>query len=142
MAGLGSAAVAILHILIMVIGAPAYRYFGAGEPLSTMAESGSIFPTLITTGITIVFFVFALYAFAGSQLIRPLPLMKPVLTAIGAIFSLRGIAVLYFGYLYLATKEPEYLKDGTFSLVSLVIGVLYLVGLTGGLRSERQQQHL
>jgi hypothetical protein len=94
-----------------------------------MAETGSFFPSLVTSGITFVFIAFALYAFAGSGIIPPLPLMKPVLTLIGAIFGLRGLAVLYFIYLFVGKGEAEYLKDILFSLVSLTIGLLYLAGV-------------
>ena len=62
-AGIGSLSVAVLHVVIIFIGAEAYRYFGAGEEMATGAEQGSTIPELITIGIVFVFIVFGLYAF-------------------------------------------------------------------------------
>ncbi len=128
-AGLGSLMIALLHIVIIYLGPPAYRYFGAGEKMARMAENGSLYPTLLTSGITLVFIVFAIYAFSGAEIIKPLPFLRLVLIGIGTIFTLRGLAVTYFVYLVMTSGHLDLVKDMAFSLVSLTIGLFYLGGV-------------
>jgi putative oxidoreductase len=47
-AGICSLAVAILHIAIIIGGPEWYRFFGAGEEMALMSESGSFYPTMLT----------------------------------------------------------------------------------------------
>jgi hypothetical protein len=91
LAGVSSAGVALLHLVIPAVGAPAYRYFGAGERMARMAERGLARPTLITLGLALVFAVWAAYAFSAAGLIRRLPLLRPALLVIGVIYTLRGV---------------------------------------------------
>ena len=79
LAGVSSAGVALLHVLILFVGGPAYRYFGAGERMARLAERGYPTPALITAGLTALFIVWAAYAFSGAGLLRPLPLLRPAL---------------------------------------------------------------
>ncbi|MDO4905889.1 MAG: hypothetical protein Q4A16_10170 [Lautropia sp.] len=67
--------VALLHVYVIAKGAPAYRFFGAGEKLASMAERGSLLPTMLTAGITVVFLIFAAYYVAAVGWISPLPMM-------------------------------------------------------------------
>lgn len=128
LAGMGSFFVAFLHIIIMYVGAPAYRYFGAGEEMASLAESGSLQPVIITTAITVLFMLFALYAFSGMNLIFRLPFVKQVLLLVGVLFTLRGAAAAFFVYLLVSTGSGEWIKDIVFSLVALSIGLMYLIG--------------
>ena len=52
-----SFAVALLHIAIIFIGAPAYRYFGAGERMAQQAELGSWVPAIVTLVVAVVFYL-------------------------------------------------------------------------------------
>lgn len=114
--------VALLHVYVIVKGAPAYRFFGAGETLASMAERGSWIPGLLTSGITLVFMVFGLYyvAAAGWQP-WPLPMLTAGLVAIAAIYTLRGAAVL--PALLFRINLSSF--DLWSSWVSLAIGVLH-----------------
>ena len=127
LAGWLSAAVAALHVVIVFLGAPAYRYFGAGEDMDRQAEAGSLVPAVMTLAITAVFAVFALYAFAGAGRLRRLPLLRTGLVAISAIYLVRGLSLLpeLAGYAQGSGAEPRHLA---FSLTSLVIGLFYLAG--------------
>ncbi|MEL6873892.1 MAG: hypothetical protein AAGM33_00290, partial [Pseudomonadota bacterium] len=58
----------LLHIGVIIGGPDWYRFFGAGEELARMAEQGSIYPGLITTGIASVLAIWAWFAFAGAGL--------------------------------------------------------------------------
>ncbi|MBU2512517.1 hypothetical protein KJ966_14370 [bacterium] len=127
--GLISLSIAFLHIILIFFGAPAYRYFGAGETMAIMAESGSPVPALLTLMIAGVFMIFALYAFSGAKILKPLPLLRPILFTIGLIFSLRGLLLFYSLYLLWISPLPtEAIKHILFSLVSLGTGILYLSG--------------
>lgn len=126
--GILSSALALLHIIIIFIGAPAYRYFGAGEKMAQLAERGSPVPALITLLVVIIFSIFALYAFSGSGSLRPLPLLRIALVVIGAIYILRGLQIIPQLIILIQAKTPIPPKGIVFSLVSLFIGLLYLFG--------------
>jgi hypothetical protein len=127
-AGLSNFAIAILHVAIIFYGAPGYRYFGAGEKMATMAENGSPFPAAVTLGVTLVFILFGLYAFSGAQIIATLPLLRYGLYAIGAVFSLRSLLVVSELFKILKSDTDVPARNILFSLVSALIGVLYLAG--------------
>lgn len=114
--------VALLHVYVIINGAPAYRFFGAGETLASMAEQGSWIPGLLTAGIALVFVVFGLYyvTAAGWQL-WSLPMLKTGLVVIAAIYTLRGAAVLPA----LLFRVNMSAFDLWSSWVSLAIGVLH-----------------
>ena len=126
-AGWLSAAIAALHVVIVFFGAPAYRYFGAGEDMARQAEAGSLVPAAMTLAIAAVFAVFALYAFSGAGLVRRLPLLRTGLVVISAIYLVRGLLLLteLVGYAQGAGVLPRHLA---FSFTSLVIGLFYLAG--------------
>ncbi|RRN43929.1 hypothetical protein EHV23_11090 [Lautropia dentalis] len=58
--------VALLHVFVIINGAPAYRFFGAGETLASMAEQGSWLPGVLTAGIALVFVVSTRQRLAGG----------------------------------------------------------------------------
>ena len=126
-AGWLSAAVAALHVVIVFLGAPAYRYFGAGEDMARQAEAGSFVPAAMTLAIAAVFTIFALYAFSGAGQFRRLPLLRTGLVVISAIYLVRGLLLLseLAGYAQGAGVRPRHMA---FSFTSLVIGLLYLAG--------------
>ena len=85
---------AVLHIAVIIGGPDWYRFFGAGEELAVMAERGSWYPALLTSGIVVVLFIWALYAFSGAGLLkRRLPLLRAGLVVIAAIYLIRGLAL-------------------------------------------------
>ncbi|HEY3052961.1 MAG TPA: hypothetical protein VGK04_06170, partial [Thermoanaerobaculia bacterium] len=63
LAALLTSTITVLHIVIVFVGAPGYRYFGAGEQIARLAEQGSPVPALLTLCIAAIFAVFSLYAF-------------------------------------------------------------------------------
>jgi hypothetical protein len=129
LAGSGSALVALLHAVIIVVGAPGYRYFGAGEEMARLDEQGAPGPALVTAALTAVFAIWAAYAFSGARFLRPLPLLRTGLVAIGTIYALRGLAVLPEAYWLASGRFPPVLpRQPVFSAVSLAIGLAYLTG--------------
>jgi hypothetical protein len=129
LAGMLSAIIGVFHLVIIFVGAPAYRYFGAGEKMAQLAERGSMIPTLVTLGLTVLFAVWSAYAFAGGGIIPRLPLQRFVLVAVGVVYTLRGILVgpqlVWFFSGYRAQVPPRQLF---FSLVALLSGLAYLAG--------------
>jgi hypothetical protein len=119
--------VALAHVAIPLFGAPAYRYFGAGEEMATWAEQGSPLPGIITFGLAIVFAVFGLYAFSAAGAIRRLPLLAPSVLAVGGIYALRGGLGVPIAILMPEPSTPV-AANVAFSLVALAIGLLYLIG--------------
>lgn len=119
-----NAAIAMLHAVIIYYGPPAYRYFGAGEKMATMAEQGSLLPAAVTFGITLVFSVFAAFAFAEAGLFS-LPFSFAAVISIAAVYTLRGLMVLP-----LLVKQGAISRFDLFSsIISLVIGLLHFAGL-------------
>jgi len=120
--------IALLHLVIIFIGANAYRYFGAGEEMAALAENGSLQPALITFAITILFSLFGLYGLSGANVFKRLPFLKWILLVIGSVYALRGLAVI--GEIIMMFENPGYpFRMIIFSLVSLVTGLFYLAGI-------------
>ena len=135
LAGCLSAAAALAHLACIAIGAPAYRRLGAGEAMARAAEAGRWQPTAITLFIAAVLAAWALYAWAAAGWPAPLPrlpLMKPALVAISAVYLVRGIA-----FPWLRPHFPD--NSNRFWLVSsaicLLIGGLHAWG-TAAMWSE------
>jgi hypothetical protein len=133
--GLLSLANALLHVVIIFIGASAYRYFGAGEDMATAAETGSIFPAVLTLILAAMFAIWGLYALSGAGVIRRLPLLKLALILIGILYTLRGVAV-FQQLIQIATSSSDVApREIVFSAVSLFIGLAYLIGTATRWRS-------
>lgn len=120
----------LLHVAIIFGGPDWYRFFGAGEGMATLAEKGSLQPTLITLGIATILFVWGLYALSGAGVILRLPLLKLALSLITFVYLARGIAGLVLPFV---TNHPAIAQNTvTFWLVSSVIccifGLFYLFG--------------
>lgn len=123
--GVLSLAASLLHIACIVGGPDWYRFLGAGEGMATMAEQGSVVPTLLTLGIATVLAIWAAYAFSGAGLIPRLPLLRTGLVVISAIYLLRGLALIPALAINGGDVMPFILWS---SLIVLVYGVAYAVG--------------
>ena len=121
-----NAIVAVLHIGCFYYGAAWYRFMGAGEAMATLAERGSIQPTIITSFIVLVFSIWTAYALSGAGIIFQLPLLRWVLLAITAIYLLRGIAGFFFYFTPLG-RTPEFWLWS--SAICLTLGLIHLFGL-------------
>jgi hypothetical protein len=129
-AGSLSAIAALLHLGCIYFGASWYRFFGAGEQMAQLAEQGSLQPTIITLGITLVLTTWSLYAFSAAGLTIKLPLIRIALIAITAVYLLRGIGGLFLA----ANAEVSALGNSTefwfwSSAICLTFGAFHLVGL-------------
>jgi hypothetical protein len=129
LAGWWNIAFAVLHLVILFMGGRGYRYFGAGEQMARAAEAGDSKPALITSGLTVMFVLFGLYALAAAGHIRRLPLTRWLVLAIGILYVLRGI--LAGPQAVWAWQRPELvpLRFVLFSGVALVLGVITVYGV-------------
>ncbi len=123
--GVMSILAALLHIAIILGGSEWYRFFGAGQQMVILAEQGSWIPTVSTSGIFAVLFIWGIYAFSGSGLIKKLPLLKPALVIISAIYLIRGFLIIPAWII-----KPELIDSLLIwsSLVCLIVGTAYAVG--------------
>jgi hypothetical protein len=119
----------LLHLAIIFGGAPWYRFFGAGERMARAAEAGQWYPTVVTLGIAGVLLAWAAYALAGAGVIALLPLLKPALVAITAVYLLRGILFVPALMLKTGAATPFALWS---SLICLGFGLVHLLGVAQG----------
>jgi hypothetical protein len=126
LAAAASFAIAILHLAIIFLGPEAYTAFGAPD-LAALEAQGSRTPDLLTLVLVVVFTLFGLYALSGAGVIRRLLFLAVGLIAIGTIYTLRGLGVIP-DLLQLARGAAIPVRQIVFSLVSLGIGLLYLMG--------------
>ena len=121
-----SAVAALLHVGI-VIGGPAwYRFFGAGEGFASAAAAGRWWPGFVTLGIAGVLGIWAAYALSGAGVLQPLPLLKPALVAITAVYLLRGLAPVPMVLAGKADLTPFLLWS---SVICTAYGAAHLWGL-------------
>ncbi|MBQ0784040.1 MAG: hypothetical protein KBT66_07405 [Amphritea sp.] len=121
-----SAIVAVLHIGCIYFGATWYRFMGAGEKMATLAERGSVKPTIITSFIVLVFAIWSLYALSGAGVISQLPLLRWMLSAVTAIYLLRGVAG-FFLYTNPLGRTPGFWLWS--SGICLALGLIHMIGL-------------
>src|SRR5215468_9676760 len=67
---------AVAHLACIVVGAPAYRFMGAGERMARAVEAGKLRPTLVTLAIASLLSIWAAYALSGAGVIDRLPLTR------------------------------------------------------------------
>ena len=126
--GFLSGVISVGHIAMIPIGAPAYRYFGAGDWMIRKSESGSVLPGLVTLLAAIVFAAFGLYALSGAGRFPRLPALAPGLALVSAIYVVRGLAVIpqLIGHVRGTASLP--VREIGFSLASAFVGAVYATG--------------
>lgn len=120
-----SVAAALLHIACIIGGPDWYRFLGAGEAMATMAEQGSMTPTLLTLGIAAILAIWAAYAFSGAGLLPRLPLLRTGLVVISTIYLVRGLVLIPALVINRGDVLPFVLWS---SLIVLVYGLAYTIG--------------
>ncbi|MDU0112272.1 hypothetical protein RT723_04515 [Psychrosphaera aquimarina] len=125
-AGVLNTFVALLHLGCIYFGAPWYRFFGAGEQMATLAEQGSLRPTVITSIIVILLSIWSLYAFSAAGVISRLPFLRLVLSLITLIYLIRGIAGLFLISSPMG-RTPEFWLWS--SIICLLFGIIHFIGV-------------
>lgn len=124
---IGSFSIALLHLVIIFIGAPGYLYFGAPS-LARQAELGSLAPAFLTAAITLLFVLCGVYALSGAGVLSPFFLLRTVLIGITVVYVLRGL-VLVPDLIRTLQGAGYPLRQTAFSAVSLAIGFAHAFGL-------------
>ena len=120
---LSSFVVAGLHVGIIAVGAPAYRYTGAGETMVRLAEQGSTLPALLTSVVLGLFVLAGLYPLSAAGWLPRLPFVRIGLVCIAVVYTARGLALP----VQLAQSGPTGppTRELVFSAISLAIGLVY-----------------
>lgn len=121
-----SALASLLHLMIILGGAPWYRFFGAGERFARAAAAGHWYPAVVTTGIAAVLGLWSAYALAAAGARISLPWVAEAMCAWTAIYLLRGLAIVPLLLFMRAAATPFACWS---SLLCLAIGLIHLAGL-------------
>jgi hypothetical protein len=125
-AGILNGAAALLHLGCILGGPGWYRFFGAGDAMVAMAERGMVRPTLITLAIATILAIWSAYALSGAGLLPRLPLLRPALIAIAAIFLARTVALPLL-FRVMPDRNPAF--PWISSAIVLAIGVVHAIGV-------------
>ncbi len=138
-AGAASAVLAVLHLAVIVAGPPGYRYFGAPDEFAKLAESGSTAPAVLTGAFALIFAAWSIYAFGGARRIPRPPLVRLGLVLIAGVYILRGLSAIPEALLLLRTPDAFPARFLVFSLISLLVGILYALGARQAWRRLRHR---
>lgn len=121
--------IAMIHIVTIFVGAPAY-YFLDAPKLAVYSELGFKYPIYLTLLVTSGFFIAGLYAFceAGSKI--KLPMQAFMIKFFAILFTFRGLAILWFISQQIRAPDGSFLKEIVFSLCALMIASLYWMGIS------------
>lgn len=123
-AGVFNFILAIGHLLSLIWAKHVFEAGGIGEGMNEMSQIHPFLPYLITIIVAVGFFIFGLYALSADGRIRKLPLLKLGIFTIAAIFILRSV----MGFVEIITMDISVVREIIYSLVALLVGLLYLVG--------------
>jgi hypothetical protein len=127
-AGSLSAVAAALHIGCVFGGPSWYRFLGAGDPMVRLAERGSPIPAGYAFAIGAVLCGWSAYAFSGSGALPRLPLLRPVLVGICAVYLLRAAALpILLAYATGPGRSATFMVWS--SIIVLVYGLVHLIGI-------------
>ena len=112
------------HLLCLFRLDAAFRLYRIDPFMERLAACWSPLPALITLGIACCLAVCGLYALSAAGTIRPLPLLRPAVYAIGSLFLLRALG-----------GAAAFIRNGTLTpaelaatIIAGTIGTLYLAG--------------
>ncbi|HRQ36058.1 MAG TPA: hypothetical protein PK361_10705, partial [Chiayiivirga sp.] len=117
---------ALLHLACLLVGAPLFRLLGAGEQIAQMHTAGHWYPTVVTLAIAAVLAVWAAYALSAAGVLRKLPLRRTVLSAVTAIYIVRGVAFVPVMAYFPGNSVTFWVVS---SSICLAIGLAHLAGL-------------
>ena len=124
-----SAIAALAHLGIIIAGAPAYRFFRAPDAYANAVMRGSLKPHVVTAIIAMILFTWSAYAFSAAGIVAPLPLLPWIITAITAVYMIRGLAlVLQIYKINIFTAGHQLAtRDLVFSGIVLSAGLMHLI---------------
>ena len=120
------AAAALAHLACIAIGAPAYRFMGAGETVVRAVEAGRRQPALATCALAGMLATGAVYALSGAGVVAHLPWTRAVLLLVCAAYLGRALA---FPWLRRVFPGNSGLFWRVSSSLCLLAGLAHLYGL-------------
>lgn len=117
---------ALAHLACLVVGAPLFRLLGAGEQMAQLHDAGHWYPTAVTLAIAAVLAIWAAYALSGAGVLRRLPLRRTVLSAVTAVYIVRGVAFVPAMAYFPGNSITFWVVS---SSICLAIGLVHLAGL-------------
>ncbi len=115
---------AIGHVLCLFCLDAAFRLYRIEPIMDRLAARWPPIPYLMTLGVACGLAGCGLYALSAAGTIRPLPLLRPIVYAIGGLFLLRALA----GFVVMGLSGSFTPADLSAAVVAGVIGTLYLAG--------------
>ncbi len=136
-----SALIAVLHF-ILGLKPELYALIAPGQmsALSEMAVEGSSLTTILSFVIALIFALWALYAFSGAGVIARFPALRAALIVIGVIYCLRGLFLIT--EIGMVRNEGYPFRFVLYSSLSLIAGLLYLIGVIGNRSLPRRTKHV
>lgn len=125
LAGYINILIAIGHVVGLVWVDKMFEVTGIGKEMAELAQTHSSLPYLLTVFVAIVFSIFAVYGLSADGKFKKLPFLKPVIFLIAGIYLFRGIGELIFD---MEKQEATSLLETLYSLIAIVIGLLFLIG--------------
>lgn len=121
-------ALALLHVVCIFTGEATARFFTAPPFVMEMIRSGSWLIVPVCLAIVAVLSTFGLYAWSAAGRMHRLPALRAGLIAIGAIYTLRGLALIPQAIVMLRYPGAFPWQVPVFSLMALALGLAHLAG--------------
>ena len=115
--------IAIGRIVGLIWAEQVFEVTGIGKEMDNLSATHYSLPYLLTVVVAMVFFIFGLYGLSADNKFRKLPFLKPVIFIIAGIYMFRGLGELIFD-----CTQGTTLLETIFSLIALMIGLLFLIG--------------
>ena len=121
-------ALALLHVVCIFTGEATARFFTAPRPVLELIRTGSWLIIPVCLVIVAVLGTFGLYAWAAAGRMRRLPASRAGLVIVGALYTLRGMALIPQAVVMVRHPGVFPWQTPVFSLVALVLGLAHLAG--------------
>lgn len=112
------------HLLCLLCLDAVFRIYGIDVLMDRFAAVGAALPYVMTLGIACGLAGCGVYALSAAGVVRPLPLLRPMIYAIGCVFLLRALS----GLAAMGMRGECPATEISAVLVSALIGALYLAG--------------
>lgn len=117
--------ISIAHVVGLLWAEKMFEVTGIGKEMEELSHLHPSLPYLITIMVAIAFFLFGLYGLSADGKFRKLPLLKPAVFGIAAIYLFRGIGELLFD---IEKQQAGMFLETVYSLLAVAIGLIFLVG--------------
>lgn len=117
--------IAVAHIIGLIWADAMFEVTGIGKEMEEAAKIHPLYPYVVTVVVSVFFFIFGLYGLSAAGKFRQLPFLKPVIFTIAGTYLLRGLGELI---LDIEAQQASQFLEITYSLIAIVIGLLFLLG--------------